>query len=464
MTNINEANKFLGEEKINKLILRYSIPCIASMLISALYNMVDQIFIGWGVGMLGNGATSVVYPITVVALALTLLIGNGNAAYFSISQGKKEFENAKKSVGNALLLIFAVSILLVFVFFIFREQILNLFGATEDNISYARDYYDIIVIGIPFFMIDNMLNSIIRADGSPKYAMVATLSGCILNIILDPVAIFVLGWGMKGAALATIIGQFVAACIAFCYLFKTKSFKLDKKSFKPELKTIKNVLTMGLSSLFTQLSVVLLMAVMNNTLRAYGLQTKYGADIPIAVIGVVMKVFMIITSIAVGFSVGLQPIVGYNKGAGKNDRVKEIFRKMLFIETVVGLVALFVFEVFPLPIIGIFGSGDALYNEFAELTMRIHLSGVTLFCVQRGCAIFMQSLGKPILSAFTTFLRELMLNIPLITILAAIFGLKGVLFAAPIADIVSFTVTIIITLNVVKKFTRNSNHCEESSI
>ncbi len=454
MTTVNDANKFLGEEKINKLILRYSIPCIASMLISALYNMVDQIFIGWGIGMLGNGATSVVYPITVVALALTLLIGNGNAAYFSISQGKKEFEKAKKSVGNAILLIFFAGMLLVLILVVFREQILNLFGATPENISYARDYYDIIVIGIPFFMIDNMLNSTIRADGSPRYAMLATCTGCIINIILDPIAIFALGWGMKGAALATIIGQIVAACIAFCYLFKTKSFKLNKKSFKPELKTIKNILTMGLSSLFTQLSVVFLMAVINNTLRTYGALSKYGADIPIAVIGIVMKVFMLVTSMAVGFSVGLQPIVGYNKGAGNKERVKEIFKKMLIVETSIGLVALFFFQVFPVQIVGLFGNGDALYNEFATMAMRIHLAGVTLFCVQRGCAIFMQSLGKPLLSAFTTFLRELMLNIPLIIILASIYGVTGTLVAAPIADVIALTVTLIISIRVVRKFTK----------
>lgn len=452
MTATNDSNKFLGEEKINKLILRYSIPCIASMLISALYNMVDQIFIGWGVGMLGNGATSVVYPITVVALALTLLIGNGNAAYFSISQGRKEFEKAKKSVGNAILLIFSAGILLVLILVIFREQILNLFGATPENISYARDYYDIIVIGIPFFMIDNMLNSIIRADGSPRYAMIATLTGCIINIVLDPIAIFALGLGMKGAALATIIGQFVAACIAFCYLFRTKSFTLDKKSFKPELKTIKNVLTMGLSSLFTQLSVVFLMAVINNTLRTYGTLSKYGADIPIAVIGIVMKVFMLVTSMAVGFSVGLQPIVGYNKGAGNKERVKEIFKKMLIVEASIGLVALFMFQVFPVQIVGLFGNGDELYNEFATMAMRIHLAGVTLFCVQRGCAIFMQSLGKPLLSAFTTFLRELMLNIPLIIILASNYGVTGTLVAAPIADVIAFTITLIISVRVIKKF------------
>lgn len=455
MTDTLNANKFLGEEKINKLILRYSIPCIASMLISALYNMVDQIFIGWGIGMLGNGATSVVYPITVIALALTLLIGNGNAAYFSISQGKKEYDNAKKSVGNALVLIFTVSILLVLIFTIFREQILYLFGATEENLSYARDYYDIIIIGIPFFMIDNMLNSIIRADGSPKYAMVATFTGCIINIILDPIAIFALGWGMKGAALATIIGQFVAACIAFTYLFKTKSFKLDKESFKLKLRTIKNVLAMGLSSLFTQLSVVLLMAVMNNTLRAHGLDSKYGADIPIAVIGVVMKVFMLITSMAIGFSIGLQPIVGYNKGAGNTERVKEIFKKMLVVEASIGIVALLLFQIFPVQIVSLFGNGDALYNEFATLAMRIHMGGVTLFCVQRGCAIFMQSLGKPMLSAFTTFMRELLLNIPLIILLSSIYGVTGALFAAPIADIISFTVTIIITFKVVNNFVKS---------
>jgi Na+-driven multidrug efflux pump len=306
-------------------------------------------------------------------------------------------------------------------------------------------------------MIDNMLNSIIRADGSPKFAMFATLTGCMLNIILDPIAIFALGWGMAGAALATIIGQIIAAVLAFTYLFRTKSFKLDKKSFKPDFNIIKNVLSMGLSSLFTQLSVVFLMAVMNNTLRTYGANSVYGADIPIAVIGIIMKVFMLVTSMAVGFSVGLQPIVGYNKGAGNKERVKEIFRKMLTVEFSIGIVALALFQIFPTHIVGLFGSGDALYNEFATLAMRIHLGGVTLFCMQRGCAIFMQSLGKPMLSAFTTFLRELLLNIPMIVIFASLFGVTGTLFASPVADIISFTVTLIITLKVVGKFVKGTN-------
>ncbi len=457
MTTVNDANKFLGEEKISKLMLKYSVPCIMSMLISALYNMVDQIFIGQGIGMLGNGATSVVYPITVIALAITLLIGNGNATFFSISQGKKDFDSAKRSVGNALVLIFGAGIILCALFIIFKDSILWTFGATEQNLSYASEYYDFILIGIPFFMIDNMLNSIIRADGSPRYAMFATLTGCILNIILDPIAIFVLGWGMKGAAIATVIGQFVAAVIAFCYLFRTKSFKLSKKCFKLNKRIVTNVLSMGLSSLFTQLSVVLLMAVMNNTLRAYGIKSEYGADIPIAVIGVVMKIFMLVTSMAVGFAVGLQPIVGYNKGAGNKERVKEVFKKMLLVEGCIGLVALFVFQVFPVQIVSLFGNGNDLYNHFATLAMRIHLGGVTLFCLQRGCAIFMQSLGKPMLSAFTTFLRELLLNIPLITIFASVFGVKGVLFASPTADVVAFTITILITLKVVKNFIGKSS-------
>ncbi len=456
MTATNDANKFLGTEKINKLMLRYSFPCIMSMLIAALYNMVDQIFIGQGIGMLGNGATSVVYPITVIALAITLLIGNGNATFFSISQGKKEFEASRKSVGNAIVLILVASVSLTLLFIIFKEQILSLFGATQDNYSYASEYFDFIIIGIPFFMIDNMLNSTIRADGSPKFAMFATLTGCIINIILDPIAIFVLGLGMKGAAIATVIGQFVSAILAFTYLFRTKSFKLDKKSFRVEGRIVKKILSLGLSSLFTQLSVVFLMAVMNNALRTYGAQSVYGSDIPIAVIGIIMKVFMLVTSMAVGFSVGLQPIVGYNRGAGNKERVKEIFRKMLFVEACIGLVALFVFEVFPVQIVSIFGSGDLLYNEFASLAMRIHLGGVTLFCLQRGCAIFMQSLGKPMLSAFTTFLRELMLNIPLIIILAGIFGVTGVLFAAPIADVIAFSVTFIIAIKVVKSFMKNA--------
>lgn len=355
---MTKTDDFLKTQSIGKLLIKFSIPCIMSMLVSALYNVVDQIFIGWGIGYLGNGATNVVFPITIIALAVSLLVGDGCAAYLSICQGRKDDESSHKSVGNAVVVILILSIIMTLCFALFEEQILWGFGATVNNIEYAREYFQIIVMGIPFFMFGNALNSIIRADSSPQFAMISTLIGCIINIILDPVAIFVLGWGMKGAALATILGQLVTAVLAVYYLFHTKTFRLNKSSFRLSTRLLKRTLPLGISSFLTQISIVALMAVMNNVLVVYGAQSKYGADIPLTVVGIVMKVFQIIISIVVGIAVGAQPIIGYNYGAGLHQRVRRVFKIMMAAVTGVGIIAVLAFEIFPLQIIGIFGSED----------------------------------------------------------------------------------------------------------
>ncbi len=471
MSENKNANRFLAEQPIGKLMLKYAVPSIVSMLISALYNMVDQIYIGMGLGPIANGATNVVYPITVIALAFALLIGNGCAAFFSISQGKKEYEVSKKAVGNAVVLTAIMGIFLTVIYALFKEPILNAFGATANNIGYAREYYSYLLVGVPFFMIDSALNSIVRADGSPRYAMTATCIGCVLNIILDPIAIFVLGWGMKGAALATITGQIAAGTMALVYLTRTKSFKLDKNSFKPSVSVLKRMLPLGLSSFITQSSIVLVMATVNNTLTKYGALSQYGEDIPLAVLGIVMKINSIVIAFAVGLCIGIQPIIGYNYGAGKNRRVKKIFKRMLLIEAIIGTASLLMFQLFPSQLIGLFGSAELLkdanmamlYNEFAVKTMKIYLCGTVLFCLQRGCSLFLQALGKPILSASMTMLRELVLHIPLTLILASFMGLDGLLWASPMSDVVSFTVAMISALYVVSKL-RSDDEPEPDSI
>jgi Na+-driven multidrug efflux pump len=445
------ANRYLGEEKIGKLMLNFSIPCIISLLIASLYNMVDQVFIGHGVGYLGNGATNVVFPITIIALAITLMIGDGCAARLSICQGMGDSEKSHKSVGNSITLIVVIGIILTILFIVFQENILWSFGATENNIEYAREYFKYLVIGIPFYMFGNMINSVIRADGSPKFAMISTLIGCIINLIFDPLAIFVFGWGMMGAAVATITGQIVTAILGVYYLFHTKSFRLKASSFVPNVSIIKGVLPLGISSFLTQLSIVIIMAVMNNTLVAYGAQSKYGADIPLTVVGIVMKVFQIVVSVVVGIAAGSQPIVGYNYGAGKKDRVRELFKKMMIAEIIVGLISMVCFECFPLQIISIFGSGDELYYEFAVLTFRIYLGGIVLCCIQKASSIFLQSLGQPVLSTVLSLLRDFVLLVPLVLLLPMKFGVTGTLFSAPIADVISFIITVIIMRHTVKK-------------
>lgn len=450
------TNQYLAEAPIGRLMLKFSVPCILSLLVSSLYNIVDQIFIGRGVGYLGNGATNVVFPITVIALAIALMIGDGCAAFLSLCQGKKDNEGAQKSVGNAVALLIVSSVILLILFAVCRDGILSAFGATENNLSYAQDYFNVIVIGIPFFVFTNGMNSIIRADGSPKFAMISTLVGCVINIILDPVAIFVLKWGVTGAALATIAGQIVSAVLAVYYLFHTNTFKLKKSSFAPKARYLKKILPLGISSFLTQLSIVVIMGVMNSTLVKYGAMSEYGADIPMTVMGIVMKVFQIVIAVVVGIAAGSQPIVGFNYGAGHYDRVKKIYKTMITAEVTVGIIATLLFELFPVQIISLFGSENGLYNQFAILSFRIFLSTLTLCCVQKATSIFLQSLGKPVMSMSLSLLRDFILSVPLVLLLPLAYGVIGPLYSGPIADLVSFAVTAVMMVCVFKKLPSES--------
>lgn len=457
----NDANHYLVEESLSKLMLKFSIPCTMSLLVSALYNIVDQIFIGRGVGYLGNGATNVVFPITIIALALALLIGDGCAAYLSICQGKKDEKSAHRSVGNAVVFTIGIAIVLTALLMVLKDHILIGFGATTSTFAYADEYYRFIVIGIPFFMFANMMNSIIRADGSPQFAMLSTLVGCIINVILDPIAIFVLGWGMMGAALATVFGQIVSAMLAMYYLKHTKSVKLKKDSFILHINLLKRILPLGISSFLTQISIVVIMGVMNNVLVLYGANSKYGSDIPLTVVGIVMKVFQIVISFVVGIAAGSQPIVGYNYGAKEMKRVKQIFKIMIMAEVFVGAVAMICFECFPLQIINIFGSEDGLYNEFAVMAFRLYLGTIILCCVQKATSIFLQSLGKPVLSMGLSLLRDFALSVPLVLLLPKLFGVTGTLYSAPIADIISFIVVIIISTYIFRHLDAEHSLVEE---
>ena len=454
------TNRYLAEEKIGKLLLKFSIPCTMSLLVSALYNIVDQIFIGRGIGYLGNGATNVVFPITVISLAVALMIGDGCAAFLSLCQGKKDLKSANKSVGNALTLLVVIGIVMTALFAIFKTQILIAFGATENNFVYASEYFNFIIMGIPFFVVGNGLNSIIRADGSPKFAMITTLLGCIINVILDPIAIFALGWGMKGAALATITGQIVTAICGLVYLTRAKSVKLGLRSFMPSLDIIGKFLPLGISSFLTQISIVVIMGVMNNILVKYGAMSKYGADIPLTVVGIVMKVFQIVVSVCIGIAAGSQPVIGYNYGAGEYKRVRELFSTIVKAEAIVGLVALILFEAFPLQITAIFGSEDGLYNEFAVLSFRLFLSMIVLTCIQKSVSVFLQALGKPVMSMGLSLLREFVLSVPLAIVLPMFFGVEGALYSAPIADIGSMIAVVIMSAIMLRELKEK----EESSL
>lgn len=438
---MEKEENILGTEKISKLILKFSIPTIISMVVTALYNIVDQIFIGRGVGYLGNGATNVVFPITVIAMALAFMIGDGGAAYMSLKLGEKKKDEASKGVANAITMAVIVSILLFSIGLIFLPQLLNIFGCTDGLREYATAYGRIIVIGLPFYIIGAALNGMIRSDGSPKFAMASMVSGAVLNIILDPIFIFVFNWGVEGAALATIISQFVTFILNTIYIKKFKSVKLIKKIFKFDYKVGFKVLSLGVSSFITQMSFVFLISVQNNLLGKYGAISKYGSDIPITVLGIVMKINQILNSIIIGVAAGVQPIIGYNYGAGKFDRVKKTIKTVLTGTICVSLIAFILFQTIPDKLISIFGSGDSNYMEFACLTFRTYL----LLCICNGVqipsGIFFQAIGKSIKSAILSLSRQILLLIPGMIIFSSIFGLMGVLYAGPVADGIAFCIS-----------------------
>ncbi len=448
---MEKEENILGTEKIGKLIKKFSIPCIISLLVNSLYNIVDQIFIGWGVGYLGNGATNVVFPLVIVCLAFALMFGDGSSAYLSLKLGEKKKEEAEKGVSNGILLSIIIAVILCAITLIFLPQLLNIFGCTDNLKEYALNYGYIIAIGLPFMMIGTTLNSIIRADGNPKYAMTSMVSGAVLNIILDPIFIFVFKMGVQGAAIATIISQILTFTMNILYIKKFKSIQVRKETFKPKLSILKKVSTLGISSFITQMSFVVVMAFENNLLGQYGAQSKFGSEIPITVFGIVMKISQILNSIIIGIAAGSQPIVGYNYGAGKYDRVKKTLKIVLGCSVVISTIAFILFQAIPEQLISIFGSGDENYMEFACIAFRTYL----LLCICNGiqipAGIFFQAIGKSIKSAILSLSRQVLFLIPAMLILGKLFGLRGVLYSGPVADGLAFTIAVVLLIFEVKK-------------
>ncbi len=441
---MEKEENILGTEKIGKLIKKFSIPCIISLLVNSLYNIVDQIFIGQGVGYLGNGATNVVFPLVMVCLAFSLMLGDGASSYLSLKLGEKKKEEAAKGVGNGILLSAVVAIVLCVVSLIFLPQLLNLFGCTDNLREYAIQYGKIIAIGLPFMMIGTALNSIIRADGSPKYAMATMVLGAILNTILDPIFIFIFKMGVEGAAIATIFSQFVTFVLNVFYIKKFKSINLNKEAFNFKFHIAKKVSALGISSFITQMSFVVVMAFENNLLAKYGAESKFGAEIPITVLGIVMKISQILNSIMIGIAAGTQPIFGYNYGARRLDRVKTALKTVLGLSVVISTIAFILFQTIPDKLISIFGSGDENYMEFACLAFRTYL----LLCICNGVqipsGIFFQAIGKSIKSAILSLSRQILFLIPALVILGKMFGIMGVLSAGPVADGLAFVVATIL--------------------
>ena len=446
----------LGHDKINKLLICFAVPCVISMLINSVYNIVDQIFIGKGVGTLGNAATNVIFPLVILANAIAGLIGNGAAANLSLKLGEKKESEARASIGSSITLTFIISILFAVLAYIFLPKLVYMFGCTENVYNYALSYGKIILVGAPFMIIYSVLSSIIRADGNPRYSMIMLVVGAIINIILDPVFIFGFNMGVFGGGLATVIGQVISFVIALCYLPKIKSVKLEKEDFKIN-KSILRTLSLGLSSFITQATILVLFVFMNNMMTKFGAMSKYGADIPLSVYGVISKINSLYISFVLGVSIGAQPIIGFNYGAGNLDRVKETLRKVLIINFVVGIIFNLIFILFPEQIAGIFISSEdasyTLFMEFAKLMCHSFLLVCALNAMEMTTSIVVQSLGNVVKATAVSFIRQIILFIPLALLLSMAFnlGLNGILYAGCLADSITFVIAGIIFIGEYKK-------------
>lgn len=450
-----KSNSFLETEKISTLMRKYSVPCIISLLVGALYNIVDQIFIANAdyLGSYGNAANTVVFPLTVVALAVAVMIGDGACAFVSICLGAGNEEDAHKSIGNSIVLCIVSSLVLTAVYLIFMEPILTFFGGkvNPETYEYAKEYFFWITLGIPFYMFGQAMNPIIRSDGSPKFAMFATIVGAVTNIILDPIFIFPMKMGMMGAAVATVIGQILTAVLSIWYLFHMKAVKLKKSSFALNGKLIKKFLVLGITSFLAQASLVVSMAAVQNMCTKYGAmdeifgQAEY-AQIPLAVLGIVMKFFQIAISIAIGMAAGCIPVVGYNIGAKRKDRAKTMFTYLIAAEAIVGLVALIIVEFFPGQLIGIFGAANesAYYTDFAVKSFRVYLCMMPLATVNKGTFIYLQALGKAVESTIISLTREIIFGVFLPILMPIFFGLDGILYSFPVADILTAFIAVFI--------------------
>ena len=452
---MEQKQSYLATEKVGTLIGKYAVPCIISLLVGALYNIVDQIFIANAsyLGSFGNAANTVVFPLTVIALGIAVMIGDGCCAFVSISLGEKKAENATRSVGNSVLLCIISSIVLTAIYLILAEPILTAFGGkvNAETFELSKEYFFWIALGIPFYMFGQVMNPIIRADGSPKFAMISTVAGAIINIILDPIFIFGFKCGMMGAAIATVIGQIVTAVLAVLYLCRAKIIMPRISDLKLKGKIVGKTLSLGLCSFLAQFSLVAAMMTINNMIRKYGAvdavfgQEQY-AQIPMAVVGIVMKFFQIVISVVIGMAAGCIPIVGFNMGAKLNERVKALFTKLLVAEACVGAVALIIVEVCPNVLIRIFGAANesVYYTDFAVKAFRIYLCMLILACVNKATFIFLQAMGKAVESTMLSMVREIVFGVGFALLLPLFLGLDGVLYSMPVSDVMTAFISIII--------------------
>ena len=470
MENLVEKNP-LGYEKISKLLRKFAIPSVVAMMVTSLYNIVDQIFIGNSeLSALGNAATGVVFPVFIIAQAFAWCFGDGCASYLNICQGKNDAENAHRAIGGSITISFLCGALMLAVIYPFKQPILTLFGASDNTMAYAVEYLDIVLAMVPVFILCNMMNSVIRADGSPLWAMLSMLIGAVVNIILDPIFIFGLDMGMKGAAYATIIGQGATFLTTLVYFFNTKTFRLKKQSFFPSRRAVADVVQLGASTFITQLAIVIVAILCNVQLAKYGQLSKYGADIPIAIIGIQSKVFTVVISFVVGIALGCQPIISFNMGAKKYDRVKELYRKIMICTLVIGVAFTLLFELAPSFVIGLFGVPSNVPNpqdywEFGEKTLRIFLSLICISCLIKMNSIFFQAAGKPIRAVVASMIRDVVCFAPLIVIAPKLFSsVEAILYVAPVSDFIAMVVTAFLSVSFIKSLRGGSAEGQEMAV
>lgn len=436
----------LGTEPVRKLMLKFAVPSIIGMLVGALYNIVDQLFIGHSVGYLGNTATGVAFPLTTACMALALLFGIGGASCFNLAFGMGDRKRAVSFAGNALTMLALSGTVLAAVTLIFLDPMLVMFGASDEVMPYARDYVSITAIGFPFLIFSTGGGHLIRADGSPRMTMILNITGAVINTILDAVFVFGFDWGMKGAAAATIIGQFVSAVMVVVYAFRFKSAKLTAENLRPKLSVTRRVAAIGMASFFNQIAIGIVQIVLNNSLKHYGELSKYGADEPIACAGIVMKVNMIVFSIVIGLAQGTQPIESFNYGAKNYSRVKQAYMLAVKVGGGISVLAFIMFFSFPRQILMLFGKGSDTYYEFGEKFFRTFLFFTWINCLQPITSTFFTSIGKSIKGVFLSLTRQIIFFVPILLILPMFLGIDGILYTGPIADILSAAVAIVLAV------------------
>lgn len=424
----------LGTAPVGSLLKKFAIPSIISMVVSALYNIVDQIFIGQGVGMLGNAATNVAFPMTTITVALSLLLGIGGAANFNLALGRKDDERAKNIAGTAFGTLILAGLFFCIIIRLFLEPVVIACGATEQTLEYSLSYVGITSLGFPFYMLTTGGNHLIRADGKPTYSMMTMLSGALINTVLDPLFIFVFDWGIEGAALATVLGQIFSACMVLRYMPKYFHGSLKFKDFIPKFSYLKDIASLGSASFMNQIAITIVQILLNNTLRHYGASSPYGSEIPLAVVGIVMKVNMLFLSVVIGLGQGSQPIVSFNYGARQFSRVKEAYLKAVSAATVVAVIGMLCFQIFPRQIISLFGNGDELYYTFAVKFFRIYLFCTFFNGLQPVTSTFFTSIGRATKGIILSMTRQILFLVPLVIIFPLFMGVEGVMFAGPIAD------------------------------